>query len=162
MRSWNRVHSFVVMLLLASACGGGGAGGEEDGGQARVDAGSPPDAGTAAPTDCAQLQAASLADIYSKYFGAGTPTTCVTGCHGSAGGGGGFTFSSASELWLAAVNQPAKGSAKMIVTPGDPTNSYLYEKLAPGAASRMPVGGPYLSEEALREVAGWICAGAPK
>jgi hypothetical protein len=43
------------------------------------------------------------------------------------------------------------------VKPGDPDNSYLYQKLASGA---MPFGGPPLTADQLAKVRGWIQVGA--
>ncbi|HNX50750.1 MAG TPA: PKD domain-containing protein [Thermoanaerobaculaceae bacterium] len=44
------------------------------------------------------------------------------------------------------------------VKPGDPDNSYLYQKVASGA---MPLGGPPLTDAQLQLIRGWILAGAP-
>jgi len=49
------------------------------------------------------------------------------------------------------------------VVPGDPTNSYLVQKLMGAAAitgARMPLGGPYLDDATTAQVAAWIAAGA--
>jgi hypothetical protein len=49
------------------------------------------------------------------------------------------------------------------VAPGDPTNSYVIQKLE-GVSTisgvRMPAGGPYLSQATINQVAAWISAGA--
>jgi mono/diheme cytochrome c family protein len=75
-----------------------------------------------------------------------------------------------------ALNLTAGGSYKALVNvatgeqptrkfvlPGDPTNSYLVQKLM-GAASitgaRMPLNGPYLDDATIAQVAAWIAAGA--
>jgi plastocyanin len=54
--------------------------------------------------------------------------------------------------------------ALMRVKPGDPDNSYLYQKVlgAPGIAGvRMPFGGPFLSDAQIQLIHDWILAGAP-
>jgi len=51
-----------------------------------------------------------------------------------------------------------------LVDPGDPGNSYLYLKVAgdPGiSGGRMPVGGPFLTDVQLAQIAAWITRGAP-
>ena len=49
------------------------------------------------------------------------------------------------------------------IAPGDPTNSYVIQKLE-GVSTisgvRMPAGGPYLSQATINQVAAWISAGA--
>jgi len=50
------------------------------------------------------------------------------------------------------------------VKPGDPDNSYLYQKVlgAPGiSGARMPFGGPFLSDAQIQLIHDWILAGAP-
>ena len=49
------------------------------------------------------------------------------------------------------------------VSPGDPNNSYLIQKLegtAGIAGARMPFGGPFLDQATIDEVATWISQGA--
>ena len=65
----------------------------------------------------------------------------------------------ASLVNVASVEQP---NVKR-VAPGDPTNSYIIEKLegAPGiSGSRMPLGGPYLDQATIDMVSTWISQGA--
>jgi mono/diheme cytochrome c family protein len=50
------------------------------------------------------------------------------------------------------------------VVAGDAANSYLVQKLTGAAGisgARMPLGGPYLDDATLAQVAAWIAAGAP-
>ncbi|WP_375768174.1 IPT/TIG domain-containing protein [Archangium gephyra] len=102
----------------------------------------------------------TLDEVYAAHFVATQPTGCTAGCHES--GAGGLSFHNAQELWQATVNQPTTGDqARLRVKPGWPERSQLYLKLLPEAQGRMPVGGPYLDTAALRDVAGWICSGAP-
>jgi mono/diheme cytochrome c family protein len=51
----------------------------------------------------------------------------------------------------------------MRVKPGDPTNSYLIQKLEGAAGitgSQMPLGGPFLDQATIDKVKSWIAAGA--
>ena len=48
------------------------------------------------------------------------------------------------------------------VLPGDPNNSYIIHKLegTQSVGSRMPFGGPFLSQATIDQVRAWIQAGA--
>jgi hypothetical protein len=108
------------------------------------------------------MAAVSLDTLYDKYFALGTPTGCaIPGCHGT--GQAGLKFNDAQQFWAATVNVPSFEEPSLVrVKPGDPTASYLFQKLSPSAAVRMPNGGPYLDDTALAQVGAWICAGAPE
>lgn len=109
---------------------------------------------------CEGTSPRTLDEVYAAHFAASQPTGCTAGCHET--GAGGLTFRNAQELWQATVNQATTGdTARLRVAPGRPERSQLYLKLLPEAQGRMPVGGPYLDAAALRDVAGWICSGAP-
>lgn len=151
-----RVGSLAVSgaALLALALGWGVSGCDDSPRMARV----VPDGGSA----CNGAAATSLDQLWPTYFAAAAPTGCATaGCHG--GGAGGFSFSTAPEMWAASVGQLSQLDPGMQrVAPGDPLHSYLYLKLLPTASGRMPLGGPtYLDDAGLAAVLGWICAGAP-
>ncbi|HEX2570661.1 MAG TPA: hypothetical protein VH877_13980 [Polyangia bacterium] len=114
---------------------------------------------------CETTQPTTLDSIYNRYFAA-QPTVAsrgcsLAGCHAS--GAGGLTFHSAAEFYAATVNVIAtQNSGQRRIEPGNPGASYLFRKISPGAPrERMPLGGPYLSDAARAEIAGWICAGAP-
>lgn len=53
-------------------------------------------------------------------------------------------------------------SRDKIVIPGDPCESYLYQKLSngPPTGSRMPIGGPYWSRSEMQLLSDWIAEGA--
>jgi hypothetical protein len=64
------------------------------------------------------------------------------------------------------VDAPALecGSARVLVAPGSPDDSYLYDKLAGRplcSGVPMPKGDVPLAREELARVFDWICAGAP-
>jgi hypothetical protein len=82
-------------------------------------------------------------------------------CHGGvAGGAGNLHFSDPDSFVAATVGVKAPLEPDMmLVRRGDPMMSYLYQRLLPeAAAGRMPPDGPYLDEEGLGAVVGWICS----
>ncbi|WP_147443521.1 IPT/TIG domain-containing protein [Corallococcus sicarius] len=120
-----------------------------------------PEPGTPAASACEGVAPRTLEEVHAAHFAAERPTGCTVGCHDT--GAGGLTFRSAHELWQATVQRPSLGdSSLLLVDPGHPERSRLYLKLLPDAQGRMPQGGPSLDAAALRDVAGWICAGAPE
>ena len=65
----------------------------------------------------------------------------------------------ASIVGVASVEQPALKR----VAAGDAANSYVVQKLEGAATitgSRMPLGGPFLSQTTIDQVKAWIAAGA--
>lgn len=70
----------------------------------------------------------------------------------------------AGHTYASTVNVPSNQMPSLMrIKPGDPENSYLYRKLTGQGiiGSRMPQGGPFLSQSQLDAVRGWILAGAP-
>jgi hypothetical protein len=143
-------HQLAQVVRLSDGDGGGGGVG---------------DANMAA--ECQGLPTATLDDLWVRYF-AETPSSgnggcALMGCH--ADGAGGLSFSSPAQLISATVNiaSVAQPSAKRIV-PGNPSASYFHYRLTAASGNdRMPnLGtGEFLTDAQLKEVAGWICAGAP-
>ncbi len=70
-----------------------------------------------------------------------------------------------SLVGIAADNAVANAAGKLRVSPGDPTGSFLSQKLrgtqAAGEGSRMPLIGPQLPANELALIDAWIAAGAP-
>lgn len=80
-------------------------------------------------------------------------------CHGLTGAGGLRMEKGAAAF----VNLQSKDGTKILVVPGKPEESYLYEKLSsesPSQGARMPLTGRYLTEEELKTVYNWILQGA--
>ncbi|WP_338282772.1 IPT/TIG domain-containing protein [Corallococcus caeni] len=120
-----------------------------------------PEPGTSTASACEGVAPRTLEEVHAAHFAAQSPTGCTVGCHET--GAGGLTFRDAHELWQATVQRPSLGDASLLlVEPGHPERSRLYLKLRPDALGRMPQGGPFLDAAGLRDVAGWICAGAPE
>lgn len=102
----------------------------------------------------------TLTSLQSSIF---TPRCAVAGCHVGAGAQEGMDLS-AGQTHSNVVNVSSHQLPQFLrVEPGDPSDSYLYMKLAGDPRilnQRMPFGGPYLSDEELEAVAAWILAGA--
>lgn len=108
-------------------------------------------------------EAVSFASIQSSVFG----PRC-SGCHTGPTGGtlpGGMDLSSAADSYAALVGVPSIQVPSLDrVEPGDPDNSYLIRKLEGGpgiTGTRMPQGGPFLSQATIDEIRQWIADGAP-
>ena len=92
-------------------------------------------------------------------------TPICSGCHDGVGNmlPGGLNLT-AGGPFNAMVNQPTIEQPTLkFVDPGDPTDSYLVQKLLGSAGitgARMPLGGPYLDAATIAEVQAWITAGA--
>jgi methionine-rich copper-binding protein CopC len=89
-------------------------------------------------------------------------TPICTVCHAGAAAPLGLRLDAANS-YAALVNVPSvQVSSLRRVLPGDPTNSYLLQKIEGRAAvgSRMPLGGPPLPQSSIDLVRGWIAAGA--
>ena len=57
-------------------------------------------------------------------------------------------------------------SSHFRINPGDDEASYLYQKIIAGGniasgTQRMPLGGPFLTDEQIDTIENWINAGAP-
>jgi len=87
------------------------------------------------------------ADILPIFSGAG-----CTGCHG---GNGGLTVTSVASLLAGGDHGPA-------IIAGNADGSNLIRKLSPTPpfGSRMPLGGPYLSDTTISAIRAWINEGA--
>jgi hypothetical protein len=102
-------------------------------------------------------------DIFNSTDSAGR-RACTT-CHVGAQPSAGLNLSDATG-YASLVNVPSRNKPGAIrVIPGDPTNSYLIQKIegAPGiVGERMPrTGGPYLTPNQITIIRRWIELGAP-
>ncbi|MCA9581424.1 MAG: hypothetical protein KC416_06485, partial [Myxococcales bacterium] len=89
--------------------------------------------------------------------------TCVSvGCHGDENPAGGLDLR-ASGIEERVTLVPGNDCIGTYADPSDPTSSLLYTKLAdlPSCGSRMPLGGPYFSEEEVECVRDWISGLVP-
>jgi len=120
----------------------------------------------AGPTPNLQV---SFASIQSEVFGttdSAGRTACIV-CHSVRNGvpPEAFLNLSAGVAYENLVNRPARFKpGAILIVPGDPQNSYLYQKIT-GAAGingqRMPFNGPpYLTDGQISIIARWIERGA--
>lgn len=102
----------------------------------------------------------SFEDLQTLVFG-----PMCSGCHN----GGGttqpsvFDFRTADATHASMVNQPSTSvPARILVAPGDASNSYLMESLAgtQSSGSRMPMRAAPLTDEMMQAVRNWINSGA--
>jgi uncharacterized protein (TIGR03118 family) len=110
------------------------------------------------------VAASTLTQIQTQVF-----TPICSGCHdGSNAPGGALPGSQnltagnsfANLVNVASLEQPTV----LRVKPGDPANSYLIQKLEGAgtiSGSRMPLGGPFLSQATIDSIKSWITSGAP-
>ena len=104
----------------------------------------------------------TLADIQAQVF-----SPICSGCHSGPTSNvlpAGMNLSNAAASHAALVNVASLQVAGLDrVTPGDPDNSYLIQKLEGTAAvgSRMPQGGPFLDQPTIDMIRQWIADGAP-
>lgn len=111
----------------------------------------------AASTTLAQLQATYFGPMCSGCHNGTASTTRADGLPGIQ------NLTSAANSYAALVNVTSlEDAALKRVSPNDPANSYLIQKLE-GTASggaRMPFGGPYLTQAQIDQFKSWINAGA--
>ena len=104
--------------------------------------------------------AQSFAQLQTQIF-----TPICSGCHSGVGTSlPGSMNLTAGNAYASLVNVASiERSTLKRVNPGDPTSSYLIQKLegtAGIAGARMPFGGPFLDQATIDEVATWISQGA--
>jgi methionine-rich copper-binding protein CopC len=136
------VLGLSVALMLASCTAGDGTG---------LDAGGRPLPPTPpANNDFQQIQATIF-------------TPACTGCHAGAGAPQGLRLDEGNSYALLVNVASNEVPSLLRVNPGNPDASYLVQKIQGNAAvgSRMPLGGPALSQTQIDLVRGWIAAGAP-
>jgi mono/diheme cytochrome c family protein len=102
----------------------------------------------------------TLEQLQQNIFGA-----ICSACHIGANAPRGLRLDSADNSYAYLVNQAADEVPELMrVNPGNPDDSYIIRKLE-GASDivggRMPLGGPYLSEDQIDQVRTWIANGAP-
>jgi uncharacterized protein (TIGR03118 family) len=106
------------------------------------------------------VNAPTLGDLQSSIFGA-----VCSSCHNGAGASlpGVMNLSSRASSYAALVGVTSlEVPALKRVTAGDPNNSYVIHKVegTQTVGSRMPLGGPFLSQTEINQIRAWIQAGA--
>jgi hypothetical protein len=132
---------------LLAGCVGSGSG---------LDAnGNPIGSGSSAP----QALTADFQSIQDNIF-----TPICSKCHIGAGAPEGLQLDAAHSYALLVGVPSAEVPATLRVKPGDPTNSYIIQKLQDSAGivgAQMPFGGPYLPQSTIDIIKQWITNGAP-
>jgi mono/diheme cytochrome c family protein len=149
-----------LFLLLAiaglSACGAGSGEGLNEQGLP----GSSSNGNSSASSSSASANGVTLAQLQQNIFGA-----ICTNCHTGANAPRGLRLDSEENSYAFLVNRTADEIPNLMrVNPGKPDESYLIKKLEGTAdivGARMPLGGPYLSQEQIDQVRSWIANGAP-
>ena len=104
--------------------------------------------------------APTLAQLQANIF---TPicSVCHTGVGASLPGSMNLSSASATHASLVNVTSIDEPAFKRVL-PNDPNNSYIIHKLegTQSVGSRMPFGGPFLSQATIDQVRAWIQAGA--
>jgi hypothetical protein len=142
-----RVASLAALLALTS-CGGGSGDGLDTNGRPLPPGGGSGD-GALTP---------DLASIQSHVF---TPICSVCHAGGSAPQG---LHLDAANAYANLVGVPSNEVPALLrVSPGNPDDSYIIQKLEGHAAvgARMPFGGPYLDDATIAVISQWITNGAP-
>ena len=140
-----RSPSLIASLLLSACAAGGGDGdsGDRGGGGG---GGDPP-------------IEATLDSIQENVFSA-----VCTNCHVGAGAPQGLRLEEGMSHAML-VNVPSSEVPSLLrVDPGNPDDSYLVRKLEGSASvgARMPLGGPFLSDDEIAAIRQWIADGAPE
>lgn len=103
---------------------------------------------------------ATFSRVQAEIF---TPSCALSGCHAGATPQMGMDLS-AGKSYASIVGVRATESTRFRIAPGDPVSSYLVSKTAGDATiteSRMPLGGPYLSDTTQKLLVDWVRRGAP-
>jgi methionine-rich copper-binding protein CopC len=90
-------------------------------------------------------------------------TPICTRCHSGAGAPEGLQLDAAHSYALLVGVPSAEVPGTLRVKPGDPTDSYLIQKLQGSSGivgAQMPFGGPYLPQSTIDVIQEWITAGA--
>lgn len=102
----------------------------------------------------------TLLDVQTQVF---SPRCAQAGCHTGAGAPFGLDLSAGQASGNTVNVSSAEMPSLMRVDPGDPTDSYLYMKLADDPrilGDRMPASGPPLGAADLALIEDWIQQGA--
>ena len=145
-----RLSGWMCALLLVAACGSGGGGGG-GGGSSSTGTGSGAGAGTGSSV------LADFDSIQANVFDA-----ICTACHVGATAPAGLRLDAANSYGLLVGIPSTQQPGVLRVDPGDPSASYLIQKLEGTAAvgARMPLNGTPLPADAIAAIRQWISDGA--
>lgn len=156
-RSTHTVLSLSLLSVLSViGCSSGDGSGDDSGNSTSPAESSSPDV-TIQDDAIPSEQISAFRQIQDTVF-----TPICAECHGSAGASAGLRLDDGASF--AALVDVASSEVPELnrVSPGDPDNSYLVQKIEGTAAvgARMPLGGPMLPQESISLIRDWISAGA--
>lgn len=144
--------AITTLVLSITACGAGSGKGLDNQGLPIKDTTQP-------PPD--QNNGVTLASLQQNIFGA----ICVN-CHTGSNAPRGLRLDSEDNAYAFLVNHAADEVPELMrVNPGNSDASYIIRKLEGASGivgSRMPLGGPYLTQTQINTVRDWIANGAPR
>ena len=106
--------------------------------------------------------ASTFSSLQSDFL---TPTCARAGCHSAASASADLSLASGQAYGNLVGVPSSQVPALNRVTPNDPDNSYLIKKLRGDGdiqGSRMPRGGPFLTDAQIARFVSWIQDGAPE
>jgi hypothetical protein len=150
----NQSHRPVLLLVAAllGGCAGSGAGLDQNG--------NPIGTGSSAPSSAPAGVAADFQSIQDSIF-----TPICTRCHIGASAPEGLQLDAAHSYAMLVGVPSAEVASELRVKAGDPTDSYLIQKLEGSSGivgAQMPFGGPYLPQSSIDMIKQWITSGAPQ
>jgi mono/diheme cytochrome c family protein len=154
-------YFFLVLTITGlTACGAGSGDGLNEQGLPSSSSNGNSSASSSSSSSTSE-NGVTLAQLQQTIFGA-----VCTNCHTGANAPRGLRLDSDENSYAFLVNRAADEIPTLMrVNPGKPDDSYLIKKLEGTAdivGARMPLGGPYLSQEQINQVRSWIANGAPR
>jgi hypothetical protein len=143
--------------VLLAGCVGSGSGLDANGNPIGSSSSAPSSSGPS--SSAPQGLTADFQSIQDNIF-----TPICTKCHIGAGAPEGLQLDAAHSYALLVGVPSAEVPTTLRVKPGDPTNSYIIQKLQNSAGivgAQMPFGGPYLLQSTIDVIKQWITNGAP-
>ncbi len=150
----------VLTAVLAVGCAGNGNGLDQNGNLIASSSSSSSTSSTSSSSSSSSSGAltADFTSIQDNVF-----TPICTRCHIGASAPEGLQLDAAHSYSLLVGVPSVEQPSVLRVDPGDPTNSYLIQKLeglSTISGAQMPLGGPYLPQSTIDVIAQWITDGA--
>lgn len=93
-----------------------------------------------------------------------TPTCDRSGCHAADTAQAGMVLQAGRSYGEIVGRRSTENPTLNRIEPGNPERSYMLKKLRGDpdiTGEHMPLGGPYLTQDQIDGITGWILAGAP-
>jgi len=154
--------ALALGTAVLNGCAGSGAGLDANGNPLTSALASAPASAPGSAPSSAPASTGLTADFQSIQDNVFTPI--CTRCHSGAGAPEGLQLDAAHSYALLVGVPSAEVPSVLRVDPGNPTASYLIQKLEDSSGivgAQMPFGGPYLAQSTIDVIAQWITNGAP-